>query len=128
MRLLLDTHLLIWAAWKPARLSAAAHALITNPENRLYFSPASLWEVAIKRALGRPGFLLDTTALRCGLLRNQYVELPINGEHAIAVEGLPSLHKDPFDRILLAQAIVEGIVLLTSDVVLSNYPGPIRRV
>lgn len=128
MRLLLDTHLLLWAAGEPNRLSAAARRLMRDPGNTLVFSAASLWEIAIKRRLGRHDFKADPRLLRRGLLDNGYDELPIGSDHAIAVEDLPPLHKDPFDRILVAQAIVEGILLVTSDPLLAEYAGPVRRV
>ncbi len=126
MKLLLDTHLLLWAAGEPDRLSAEARALIENAENEPLFSAASLWEVAIKRGLGRSDFQLDVRLLRRGLLDNGYGELPILSEHVVALESLPPLHKDPFDRILVAQAIVEGITLLTVDSLVAQYQGPIR--
>lgn len=128
MRLLLDTHLLLWAAGHPDRLSPLAYALLDNPANELVFSAASLWEVAIKRSLGRDDFRVDPRLLRRGLLDNGYIELPITGAHAVAVDGLPSIHKDPFDRLLVAQAMVEGIELLTADPAVARYPGPVRSV
>ena len=128
MKLLLDTHLLLWAAGTPDKLSADARDLISASENDLFFSAASLWEIAIKHGLGRDDFHVDTRLLRRGLLDNGYSELPVGSEHAIQVEGLPSLHKDPFDRMLVAQAMVEGITLLTADEVVAQYPGPIRKV
>lgn len=128
MKLLLDTHLLLWAAGNPARLSAAARALIEESENDLFFSAASLWEIAIKRNLGRDDFRVDPRVLRRSLLDNGYRELPITSEHAVYVDTLPSIHKDPFDRIITAQATVEGITLLTSDPLVAQYPGPVRRV
>lgn len=128
MKLLLDTHLLLWAAGQPARLSTNARALIEAPDNELFFSAASLWEIVIKRSLGRDDFKVDARLLRRGLLDNGYSELPIASEHVVAIEGLPPIHKDPFDRVLLAQAQVEGITLLTADPILSQYPGPVRLV
>ena len=128
MKLLLDTHLLLWAAGSPGRLSVEARALIEAPENELLFSAASLWEIAIKRGLGREDFRVDVRLLRRGLLDNGYSELPVGSEHAVALDGLPPLHKDPFDRLLVAQAWVEGITLLTSDAVVAQYPGPVRKV
>jgi PIN domain nuclease of toxin-antitoxin system len=91
------------------------------------FSAASLWEIAIKRQLGRDDFRVDPGVLRRGLLENGYVEVPVDGEHATAVAVLPPLHKDPFDRILLAQAVVGGMMLLTMDAQLLQYPGPVRK-
>lgn len=128
MKLLLDTHLLLWAAGQPEQLPAAARVLLDDPLNELMFSSASLWEVAIKRGLGRPDFRVDPRLLRRGLLDNGYSELPITSEHAVAVDGLPTIHKDPFDRILVAQSIVEGIALITTDTLVAQYPGPIRKV
>ena len=128
MRLLLDTHLLLWAAEKPTRLSAAALNLMKDAGNQLMFSAASFWEIAIKRGLGRDDFQVDPRSMRRGLLDNHYSELLIGSDHAIAIDALPRLHKDPFDRILIAQAMVEGITLLTTDPLLAQYAGPVRRV
>jgi PIN domain nuclease of toxin-antitoxin system len=126
VKLLLDTHLLLWAAGSPERLPLAARPLLEAPENQLLFSAASLWEIAIKRGLGRADFQVDPRVLRRGLLDNGYVELPITSEHTVSIDSLPPLHKDPFDRILVAQAMVEGIILLTADVLIAQYPGPIQ--
>lgn len=132
MKLLLDTHLLLWAAASgadfPGKLTVAAAALLDDPANDLLFSAASIWEITIKNGLGREDFAVDPHLLRRGLLDNGYSELPITSAHALAVSGLPHHHKDPFDRLLVAQATVEGITLLTSDPVLPAYPGPIRKV
>jgi PIN domain nuclease of toxin-antitoxin system len=128
MKLLLDTHLLLWAAGKPNRLSPAARRLIDSTANELLFSAASVWEVAIKRGLGRSDFQADPRLLRRGLLDNGYTELPILSDHVVAIESLPPIHKDPFDRLLVAQASVEGITLLTVDSIVAEYPGPVRLV
>ena len=128
MKLLLDTHLLLWVAHDPKRLTKAARALIENPQNELLFSAASLWEITIKQSLGRQDFRVDARLLRRGLLDNGYAELPITSEHAINTDQLARTHKDPFDRILLAQAKVEGITLVTNDRKLATYAGPIRKV
>jgi len=125
MKLLLDTHVLLWAA-AGAGLSTGAIALIGDPENELVFSAASIWEIAIKSGLGRPEFSLDPGVFRRELLESGYEELAIAGGHAAAVSTLPDLHKDPFDRILIAQAIVEGITLLSADLAVLGYPGPVR--
>ena len=126
MRLLLDTHLLLWAAGVPEQLPGDARTLIEQPENELFVSAASLWEVTIKRSLGRADFIVEPRQLRRGLLENGYTELAITGAHAIAVDGLPPIHGDPFDRLLVAQAQVEAITLLTADKTVARYPGPIR--
>ena len=127
MKILLDTHLLLWAANDPRRLSRTARRLIENPENQLLFSAASLWEITIKQSLGRQDFRADGRLLRRGLLDNGYIELPITSEHAVNVDRLPQSHKDPFDRILVAQALVEGVTLVTSARKLAAMPGPIRK-
>jgi PIN domain nuclease of toxin-antitoxin system len=126
MKLLLDTQLLLWAAGQPERLPSAARAMIEDPAHQLIFSAASLWEIAIKRGLGRPDFRADPALLRRGLLDNGYMELAITGRHAVAVAGLTALHKDPFDRILIAQAAADGLLLLTVDAAVARYPGPIQ--
>ena len=129
MRLLLDTHLLLWVvAGNAKRLSGAVVALIDAAENEPWFSAASLWEIVIKRGLGRQDFRVDSRLLRRALLENGYSELRIASEHAIAVEALPPMHRDPFDRMLVAQATIEGMTLLTSDRMIARYPGPIQKV
>ena len=128
MRLLLDTHLLIWAAGDESRLPPAARNLMEDRRNSLMFSVASLWEMAIKNGRGRPDFQVDLAGLRRYLLADGYVEVPISSEHALAVEALPPIHKDPFDRLLVAQAIVEDVTLLTVDRDLAKYPATVRRV
>jgi PIN domain nuclease of toxin-antitoxin system len=129
MKLLLDTHLLLWAAQGPReRLPAEAATLIADEGNELMFSAASIWEVAIKTGLGHAAFSVDPHQLRRGLAENGYVEAPITGEHAAAVSRLPPVHRDPFDRLLVAQATVEGVTLLTADARLAEYGAPVRRV
>jgi len=121
MKLLLDTHILLWAAQNSPRLSPQTRQLLETPEHLLMFSVVSLWEVAIKHVLQRSDFHANPHALRCGLLENGYVELAITGEHALALSHLPPLHNDPFDRMLLAQSLHEGIPLLTADAQMANY-------
>jgi PIN domain nuclease of toxin-antitoxin system len=128
VKLLLDTQILLWAAGQPERLSAAARRLLNDRRNELLFSAASLWEIAIKNTLGREDFRVEPRLLRRGLLDNGYTELPITSQHAVNIDALPLLHKDPFDRLLLAQATSEGVTLLTGDAQLAKYPGPVRRV
>jgi PIN domain nuclease of toxin-antitoxin system len=128
VKLLLDTQILLWAAGQPKRLSAAARKLLNDPRNELLFSAASFWEIAIKNTLGRQDFQVEPRLLRRGLLDNGYVELPVTSQHAVNIDGLRPLHKDPFDRLLLAQALCEGITLLTGDRQLARYGGPVRKV
>jgi PIN domain nuclease of toxin-antitoxin system len=122
MKLLLDT-----AAGEPSRLSTKTRRLLNDANNELLFSAASFWEVAMKGGLGREDFQVDPRLLRRGLLDNGYKELPILSAHVVAIETLPPIHTDPFDRLLVAQAAVEGIMLLTLGPVVAEYPGPIQR-
>lgn len=126
MKLLLDTHLLLWAASTPGRISTEGQSLINDVANSLYFSAASVWEVAIKAGLKHADFTVQPTLLHRGLLDNGYIELAVTSQHATAVYGLPEIHKDPFDRLLVAQAVTEGLTLLTSDKLVAKYHGSIR--
>ena len=128
MNLLLDTRLLLWAASAPERLPAKARGLLLAAENQLLFSSASLWEISIKRGIGRTDFNVDPRRLWRMLLVNGYRELPITCEHTIAANDLPPLHKDPFDRILVAQTRVESLLLLTVDKAVAKYGEGVRKV
>lgn len=127
MRLLLDTNALLWAAGDPERLGAKTRDLIADEANNLLFSPVSIWEIVIKTGLGRPDFQVDPHLLRSGLLVNGYSELPVTSTHTLAVSTLPDHHRDPFDRLLVAQALSEGLTLVTSDHMLEAYPAPVIR-
>ncbi|GGK29241.1 type II toxin-antitoxin system VapC family toxin [Salinarimonas ramus] len=127
MRVLCDTHVLLWAAYRPEMLSTAERSILTDAANLLVFSVASLWEVAIKGRL-RSDFDFDASELRAGLLANGYEELPIIAAHVLAVAGLPAIHRDPFDRLLVAQAIAEDLAFLTRDAVLARYSAVVRLV
>lgn len=128
MILLLDTHVLLWAAYEPGRLSEAARAAIEDASNQPWFSAASIWEVAIKASLGRRDFTIDAQVLRRALLESGYVELPISGAHAAATASLARVHDDPFDRMLVAQARTEGVSLLTADDSVAAYGPPVRLI
>jgi PIN domain nuclease of toxin-antitoxin system len=128
LNLLLDTHLLLWAASEPKQLSTKARTLLLDPANHLVFSAASLWEISIKNGLDRADFNVDPRRLWRMLLVSGYRELPVTSEHTVAVNELPSLHKDPFDRILVAQARVEGLTLLTVDKAVAKYGDGVRKV
>lgn len=128
MKYLLDTHLLLWAAGEPERLSTEARTILESSTNQLLFSAASLWEISIKNGLGRDDFSVNPRLLRRGLLDNGYVELPITSEHTVSLDNLLPIHKDPFDRLLVVQAMVEGITLLTSDALVARYSGSIILV
>ncbi len=128
MKLLVDTHLLLWAAQGIEHLPPDAQTLMSEPENELFFSVASLWEIVIKSGLGREDFKVDPQLFRRSMLDNGYHELPILSRHVVAVSTLPTIHKDPFDRLLVAQAIAEGIMLLTADKQVAKYLGPVKHV
>ncbi len=127
MRFLLDTHFLLWTAEESERLPRAVIEVLEDEENDFFFSAASIWEVAIKVGR-RPNFDITAGLLRRFLIENGFQELIVTGDHAMAVEGLPSFHKDPFDRMLIAQALHEGLVLLTVDKTVAKYGGLIRLV
>ena len=120
---LLDTQLLLWWAADPPQLPSGFAENLSNPDQPVVFSVVSLWEVAIKASLGRPDFQVDALALRQGLRANGFSELPITAEQVIAVQRLPWIHRDPFDRLLVAVSQIEGLPLVTADGSLSRY-GP----
>jgi PIN domain nuclease of toxin-antitoxin system len=128
MKFLLDTHFVLWVPIDDPHISSQARIILSNPANDFVFSVSSIWEIAIKRGLQRRDFLIDPREIRRLLIENGYEELTVQSHHAVAVDSLPPIHKDPFDRILIAQAMVEGITLLTADAVIAQYPGPIRKV
>jgi PIN domain nuclease of toxin-antitoxin system len=128
MLVLLDTHLLLWAAGAPKRLPARARKIIEDTDNTLAFSAASIWEIVIKQGLGRDDFRVEPRRLRRRLLEAGYQEIAVTGEHVLGVGDLPPLHKDPFDRILIAQASAEGATLLTVDPIVAQYQGPTRKL
>jgi PIN domain nuclease of toxin-antitoxin system len=128
MKLLLDTHIVLWAAGQPDKLSTSARELLLDKRNALFFSSASIWEIVIKRTLGRADFKVDPHRLRKMLVINDYTEIPVTSEHALRVDTLPPLHKDPFDRILIAQARSEGLVLITVDSSVISYGDAVRAV
>lgn len=128
MIFLLDTHLLVWAAYESEQLSQETRSIIEDCSHTLVFSAASIWEVAIKSSLARNDFDVDVRVLRRELLEAQYQELHITSAHTAEVADLPPHYKDPFDRLLFAQARVEGITLLTSDRLVAQYDQPVRFV
>lgn len=128
MIFLVDTHLVLWSAGEPRKLSRKARSVLEDPASQLWFSAASIWEIAIKSELGRDDFKTEPRRLRRGLIDGGWRELAISSEHAVATLTLPPIHKDPFDRMLVAQALVEGCTLLTSDRVVARYAGPVRKV
>jgi PIN domain nuclease of toxin-antitoxin system len=125
---LLDTHLLVWAVYDPGRLPRRAVRLLEKRDVRLMFSLASIWEVAIKASLQRPDFTARPAEMHRALLDEGFVELSILPVHIARVATLPWLHRDPFDRMLVAQAAVEGLKLLTADAALKGYGRFVRPV
>lgn len=128
MKVLLDTHILLWVALDDSRLSSRARAILRDPDTRIAFSVVSVWEVAIKHALRRTDFPIPPGPLRLGALEIGCTELPVTAEHAIEVSSLSPVHGDPFDRMLVAQARAEGMALLSADRILWRYGDPVRRV
>jgi len=120
MKILLDTHLLVWAL--EGNLPPKAKQYIEDENNTLQFSPISIYEIVIKNRKRLPDFCFDPAFFYSELIRVGYIELPLTSHHSLLVRDIPLLHKDPFDRILLAQAQFEGIQLLTSDNILAKYP------
>ena len=127
-RFLVDTQLLLWNVYGSRKLPARVARLFRDGRHQFYYSAASLWEIAIKAARGREDFVADTAAIRDALEANGFHELPVAAQHAVALAALPGIHADPFDRMLIAQAIVEPMALITSDARLSAYPGAIEVV
>ncbi len=128
MRLLVDTHLLLWAAAKSRRLPKEARHLLEAPANEVLFSAVSLWEIVIKAALRKSDFKVDVALLRPALKEMGLLELAVSGAHAEKLAGLPPIHKDPFDRMLVAQTLTEKLVLLTNDGVLGDYGDAVKVV
>lgn len=128
MQVLVDTHLLLWAAARSRRLSKEARRLLEDPRNDVHYSAASLWEIAIKLGLRRADFQVDLGRLRPALSKMGFLELPVTGAHAERLAALAPIHKDPFDRMLVAQSLCEPLVLLTNDDVLRAYGQVVRVV
>jgi PIN domain nuclease of toxin-antitoxin system len=121
VRLLLDTHLLLWAAASSKRLPREARELVEDAGNDVYYSAASIWEIAIKSSLRRKDFRVDLAELLAILPDMGLIELPVRAAHAAGVTGLPPIHRDPFDRLLIAQSLAEPLTLLTNDAIFERY-------
>ena len=121
MKLLLDTHILLWVAGSPEKLSESTRSLLSSPDNSLFFSAASIWEIVIKLGLGRKDFKADPYRLRRLLVSNGYAEISVTAEHALKVDSLPPLHKDPFDRLIISTANTENLTLVTVDENIQKY-------
>ncbi len=123
MNFLFDTHILLWTIAGDERLPARVRALLADPGNDFRFSAASVWEVAIKNALPRRALGISGNSFRREVLAAGFREIPVSSEHAAVVETLPPVHQDPFDRLLVAQAKADGLVLVTHNLLLPPY-GP----
>lgn len=125
---LVDTHVLIWIAVDSPRLSVAARNLLTDPDNQVFFSAISIFEIAVKERLSKQGFEVEASAIRRMMIENDFVELVVTGMHAAHVATLPLIHRDPFDRLLVAQSMFEGFTLMTADERIAKYAGPILKI
>ncbi|UOP07549.1 type II toxin-antitoxin system VapC family toxin [Alysiella crassa] len=128
MKYLLDTHILLWAASDSPKLNLAIRQILENKNNELYFSVVNIWEIAIKKSIGKLHLPIPTSAFRRLLLENGYRELAITGTHAMATETLPFIHNDPFDRMLIAQAQQEGLLLLSADSKVQAYGDCVAKI
>ena len=128
MRLLLDTHLLLWSVAASRRLPLDVREMLVDPGNAVFYSAASIWEITIKSALRRRDFRVDPVRLLSVLPETGFAALPVRAFHAARVADLPAHHKDPFDRLLVAQAVAEPLVLLTNDAQLERYGAQVRVV
>ena len=128
MRVLLDTHVLLWALAEPRRLDGETRGVIESTDAEVLFSAASIWEIAIKSGLGRAGFAFDPSEIARAALDTGFTELAVRSNAAALAGQLPLLHRDPFDRVLVAQAIVEPATLYTADQQLVPYSDLVRRV
>ena len=126
MRLLLDTHILLWAVAASRKLPTGARDLLIDPHNTILYSAASIWELAIKSGLGRKDFRVNVGQLLQAAAETGFTELPVTSTHAERVTTLPDLHRDPFDRLLIAQALTEPALLLTNDAQLGEYGQHVR--
>lgn len=122
MNILLDTHVFIWWQTRSRSLPTRIKEIIADPQNVVYLSCASIWEIAIKKALGK---LKTPGDIKGALAANYFFALPIGVDHALAVQHLPKIHKDPFDRMLIAQAQVEGLTIVTHDRMIKQYDVPV---
>lgn len=125
MNLLLDTHIALWAITDSPRLPGKARELIASPKSSVWISAATVWEIAIKHSLGRGDMPVSSQDALCYFRESGYGFLPIEPEHAVAIEDLPEHHEDPFDRILVAQALVEPMRLITHDAIVARYSDTI---
>jgi PIN domain nuclease of toxin-antitoxin system len=125
---LVDTHVLIWLAVDSPRMGNLARDLLADPDNQIFFSAISIFEIAVKERLSKRGFEVEASAIRRMMIENDFAELAVTGTHAAHVATLPLFHRDPFDRLLVAQAMMEGFTLMTADEKIAQYSGPILKI
>ncbi|WP_280776451.1 type II toxin-antitoxin system VapC family toxin [Rhizobium sp. SG_E_25_P2] len=123
-----DTNILLWMMSSHPRLSQNHLNVLRSPANEIYFSATSIFEIAVKQQIGKFDFNVDAAEIRAALIERGYRELPVTGAHAVRVLDLPLIHRDPFDRLLIAQALSEDLVLMTADHVVADYPVQHLRV
>jgi PIN domain nuclease of toxin-antitoxin system len=125
---LVDTHVLIWLAVDSPRMGNLARDLLADPDNQIFFSAISIFEIAVKERLSKRGFEVEASAIRRMMIENDFAELAVTGTHAAHAATLPLVHRDPFDRLLVAQAMMEGFTLMTADEMIAQYSGPILKI
>lgn len=128
MKLLLDTHVLLWWVENSKKLPTKARTLLSDVNNVAYYSACSIWEIAIKLSTGTYDLLVDPAMLSAALNSGGFIELPILSAHAAKLPELPAHHRDPFDRMLIAQSLVEQLALVTHDKMLTNYSDTVVLV
>ena len=124
MKYLLDTHIILWAALDVKKLSRKAKGILENPDNILYFSPVSLWEISIKHAKHPDQMPITSERTKELALKMGLIELPVRSRHGVDIANLPDVHNDPFDRIMIAQAKTDDLFFVTHDALLKYYNEP----
>ena len=128
MKYLLDTHIILWAGFDVKRLSRKAKSILENPENALYFSPVSLWEISIKHEKHPEQMAITSERVREIAVKMGFIELPVRSRHGVDIANLPGIHNDPFDRMLITQARSDGLYLLSHDDKVIAYGEPVVKV
>ena len=128
MKYLLDTHIILWAGFDVKRLSRKAKSILEDPENVLYFSPVSLWEISIKHEKHPEQMAITSERVREIAIKMGFIELPVRSRHGVNIANLPDIHNDPFDRMLITQARSDGLYLLSHDDKVIAYGTPVVKV
>ena len=128
MKYLLDTHIILWSGFDVKRLSRKAKSILENPENTLYFSPISLWEISIKHEKHPEQMAITSERVREIAIKMGFIELPVRSRHGVDIAKLPDIHNDPFDRMLITQARSDGLYLISHDDKVIAYGEPVVKV